>query len=50
MLYAAASEVVQELSPLDRTGSPADWFADVVGVLAGLALGAVLTARARPRR
>jgi hypothetical protein len=50
VLYAAASELVQELLPLDRTGSPADWLADVVGVLVGLALGAFLTARARSRR
>ena len=36
--YAAVSEVVQGLSALDRSMSPADWVADAVGVLLGLAL------------
>ena len=36
--YAAVSEVVQGLSALDRSMSLADWMADAVGVLLGLAL------------
>jgi hypothetical protein len=36
VLYAAVSEVVQAGSALGRSGSVADWVADVVGVLAGL--------------
>ncbi|RFU18797.1 VanZ family protein [Geodermatophilus marinus] len=35
VLYAAGSEVVQALAPLDRSGSVADWLADVVGALGG---------------
>lgn len=34
--YAALSEVVQGVSALDRSASPADWAADVVGMLVGL--------------
>jgi VanZ like family len=36
VLYAAVSEVLQGLTPLDRSASVADWMADVVGVLLGL--------------
>ncbi len=36
--YAAVSEVVQGLSALDRSMSLADWVADALGVLVGLAL------------
>jgi hypothetical protein len=36
--YAAVSEVVQGLSALNRSMSAADWIADAVGVLLGLAL------------
>lgn len=36
--YAALSELVQGLTPLERSASVGDWLADVVGVLAGLAL------------
>ena len=36
--YGAASEVVQALAPLARSGSVADWLADAVGVLIGTAL------------
>ena len=47
VLYAAGSEVVQGLDAVGRTASVADWLADVVGVLAGLAVWAVV-ARRRP--
>ena len=36
--YAAVSELIQGLTPLDRSMSVGDWLADVVGVLIGLAL------------
>jgi len=36
--YAAVSELVQGLTPLERSASVGDWLADVVGVLAGLGL------------
>jgi hypothetical protein len=42
LAYAAVSEVVQGLSPLERSASVADWVADAVGVLAGLVLWARL--------
>ena len=45
VLYAAVSEVLQEVTALDRTGSVADWLADVVGVLLGLALWELLERR-----
>ena len=38
--YAAASEIIQGLTPLERSASVADWLADVVGVLLGLVLWA----------
>jgi VanZ family protein len=38
--YAAISEVIQGVTPLDRSASVADWLADVVGVLLGLAVWA----------
>ncbi|MFW3169560.1 VanZ family protein [Geodermatophilus sp. CPCC 206100] len=47
LVYAAASEVVQGLSPLERSASVADWVADAVGVLAGIAGWAFLERRAR---
>jgi VanZ family protein len=34
--YAAVSEVIQALTPLERSGSVADWVADVVGLGLGL--------------
>ena len=37
VVYAAVSEVVQGSSALERSASVADWVADVVGVVAGLA-------------
>ncbi|MGY1692078.1 VanZ family protein [Geodermatophilus sp. SYSU D01105] len=45
LLYAAGSEVVQGLSPLERSASVADWLADAVGVVAGI----LLWARLEPR-
>ena len=45
--YAAGSEVLQGLAPIGRTASVADWVADVVGLLAGLALWARLMGPAR---
>jgi VanZ family protein len=47
--YAAISEIVQGVTPLDRSASVADWFADVVGVLLGLAVWALVQAVARRR-
>jgi VanZ family protein len=38
VVYAAASEVIQGSTPLDRSPSALDWLADVAGVLLGLAL------------
>jgi hypothetical protein len=43
--YAVVSELVQGLSPLDRSMSVGDWLADVVGVVAGLALWALILRR-----
>jgi hypothetical protein len=48
--YAAVSEVVQELSPLERTGSVADLLFDVLGILLGLALWAQVASRFEPPR
>src|SRR5688500_17980442 len=45
VLYAVVSEVLQEVTALERTGSVADWLADVVGVLLGLALWELLDRR-----
>jgi VanZ family protein len=50
VVYAAVSELVQGLSPLERTASVADWVADVVGLLLGLALWALLARRGWPAR
>ena len=50
LVYAAVSEVLQGLAVLDRSVSTADWIADAVGVLLGLALWAGLARRgATPR-
>jgi VanZ family protein len=46
VLYAAVSEVVQGLDVIGRDASPADWIADLLGVLAGLLVWAALS-RAR---
>ncbi|MGY1642342.1 VanZ family protein [Geodermatophilus sp. SYSU D00703] len=48
LLYAAASEVVQGLSPLERSASVADWLADAAGVLLGVLLWARQARRSRP--
>jgi hypothetical protein len=48
VVYAAVSEVLQGLTPLNRSASLADWVADVVGVLVGLLLWESL-ARGRHR-
>ena len=50
VLYAAVSEVVQGLEVIGRGASVADWLADVVGVLAGLALWAAVARRRRTAR
>ncbi len=48
--YGAGSEAVQSLTPLARSGSVADWLADVGGVLAGTALWElVIRPRTAPR-
>ena len=43
--YAVVSELVQGLSPLERSMSVGDLLADVVGVVAGLALWTLLARR-----
>ncbi|MCW2699949.1 MAG: VanZ family protein [Blastococcus sp.] len=43
--YAAGSEVVQGLTPLNRTASVADWLADMAGVLVGSTLWDLLRRR-----
>ncbi len=48
VVYAAVSEVVQGASALERSASVADWVADTVGVLAGLAAWAWAAQRSRP--
>ncbi len=48
VVYAAGSEALQGLDVVGRSASVADWLADVVGVLAGLALWAALVRRRRP--
>ena len=50
VVYAAASEVLQAVTPLDRTASVADWLGDVVGVLLGLALWELLSRRLSRRQ
>ena len=48
LVYAAGSELVQGLDLLNRSASLADWLADAVGILLGLALGGLLSRRPRP--
>jgi hypothetical protein len=48
--YAAVSEVLQGLTPIDRSASPADWLADMVGLLLGLALWDAVARRRDPAR
>ena len=43
--YAAVSELVQGLTPLDRSMSVGDWLADVLGVVVGLALWTLILRR-----
>jgi hypothetical protein len=43
VVYAGVSELLQGLAVVDRSVSAADWVADVVGVLVGLALWAAAT-------
>jgi membrane associated rhomboid family serine protease len=45
VVYAAVSEVLQGLTPLDRSASLSDWLADVVGILLGLAVWEVVARR-----
>jgi VanZ family protein len=45
--YAAVSEVVQAVTPLERSGSVADLLADVVGVALGLGAWALGERRGR---
>jgi VanZ family protein len=47
LVYAAASEVVQGVSPLQRSASAGDWLADAAGVLVGVLLWARLERRSR---
>ncbi len=49
-VYAAGSEVIQGITPLNRSASLTDWIADAVGILLGLALWALVTGRNRPAR
>ncbi|HEX5493577.1 MAG TPA: VanZ family protein [Mycobacteriales bacterium] len=46
--YAVVSEFVQSYAPISRDGSPADAFADTLGLLAALGFAAVARRRARP--
>src|SRR4051794_41440019 len=48
VLYAAGSEVVQGLTPLDRSASVADWLADVAGILLGSFVWDVRSCRRAP--
>ncbi|TFV69275.1 VanZ family protein [Blastococcus sp. CT_GayMR19] len=47
VVYAAGSEVLQGLPAIGRTTSAADWLADVVGLVTGLALWERFAARKR---
>jgi VanZ family protein len=47
--YAAVSEVVQALTPLQRSGSVGDGLADVLGVLLGLLAWAAVARRVPSR-
>ncbi|MFD2093657.1 VanZ family protein [Blastococcus deserti] len=48
VLYAAVSEVIQGVTSLNRSASPADWLADVAGLLLGLALWQAVSRRREP--
>ena len=47
VLYAAVSEVLQAVLPIQRDGTPGDWVADVLGVLLGLLVWAAVERRRR---
>jgi VanZ family protein len=47
--YAVVSELIQGLTPLDRSMSVGDWLADVAGALVGLALWAWVAGRVAGR-
>jgi VanZ family protein len=49
-VYAAGSELIQGLTPLNRSMSLADWVADAAGILLGLALWDRITRGRRPAR
>jgi len=46
--YAALSEVLQGLTPLERSASAGDWLADVIGLVLGLALWNAVSRRLDP--
>ena len=46
--YAVTSELIQGLTPLERSASVADGLADVVGICIGLALWALLGRQTSP--
>ena len=48
--YAIVSELIQGLTPLARSASVADGLADVVGIVAGLAVWGWLSRRSTPPR
>jgi hypothetical protein len=50
LVYAAVSELLQGLAVLDRSMSLADWAADAIGVVLGLALWAAIVRRGAPPR
>ncbi len=45
--YAVVSELVQGLTPLDRSMTVGDWLADVAGVVVGLTVWALILRRRR---
>lgn len=48
VVYAGVSELLQGLAVVDRSVSAADWVADAVGVLVGLALWTAASRRSAP--
>lgn len=50
LAYAAGSELLQGLAVLDRSVSLADWLADAVGILLGVALWELIARRASSPR
>lgn len=46
--YAVVSELIQGLTPLARSASPADGLADLAGILIGLAVWGVVSRRTTP--